>query len=420
MNQRMRYYIYCGVAAIALLFPSGAYAAGWTFTSVKTSFNGLPGAKGNGIDDDKAAIDRAIAAGTTIYFPPGVYLYGGPMTLPANKSYRLYGDGPRVSTIRFSGSGAGISALYMGQKTLNVDGLTLEASSQNCGTAIHAAFSESGGNTKFRTATIHNVQITGYPRFEFPLFDSPNYWTNGIDLSKAQNSVIDKVEISGTHLTQPPWGTLAGIVWKSSSDYATTGLQVSNLQVKYVQTGLQTSGWVEGVYLTGFEIVFGGREGVPMVDLAVNAPGGVQKPTFHLVNGHVQGEGGGVRLTNLTGVKISKVLFLHNTLNAVPGSMVEFNNCTDAVVSQCTFHGRGNGFANENGILLNNADFVRIAENNFTAISPLQGSGIVVQANSEAVRITNNLFGNFIGDDVNRAYDDQAPGTYYRGNNREP
>ncbi len=68
---------------------------------------------------------------------------------------------------------------------------------------------------------------------------------------------------------------------------------------------------------------------------------------------------------------------------------------------------------------MDNADFVRIAENNFSAISPIQGSGIVVMENSEAVRITNNLFGNFLNvGDVNRAYDDKGPDTYYRGNNR--
>ncbi len=75
MNQRTRSYIYCGVAAIALLLPCGAHAAAWLFTSVRSSFSGLPGATGNGITDDTAAINRAIAAGTTIYFPPGVYRY---------------------------------------------------------------------------------------------------------------------------------------------------------------------------------------------------------------------------------------------------------------------------------------------------------------------------------------------------------
>ncbi len=144
----------------------------------------------------------------------------------------------------------------MGQKTLNVDGLGLEATTQNCGTPIHAAFSESGGNTKFRTATIHNVQIIGYPRFTDPTYDFSGWWSNGITLFKAQNSVIDKVEISGTYYSTPPWGTLSGIIWTSSTDYATTGLQVSNLEVKFVHTALQTSGWVEGVYLTGFEGCF--------------------------------------------------------------------------------------------------------------------------------------------------------------------
>jgi hypothetical protein len=341
------------------------------------------------------------------------------MTLPANKSFRLYGDGPGVSTILFetTQANAGINGPSMGQNTLNVEGLTLAAKSANCGTAIYAAFSELGGSTKFRTATIHNVQIV-----REPILDG-GYWTKGIDLYQAQNAVIDKIEISGAYISSPPWGTLVGIAWRSSDTYKTTGLQATNLEVKFVQTALQTSGWVDGVYLTGFELVFCSRQGVPVVDLAVTAPGGIQKSTFQLVNGHIQGLGDGIRLTNLTGVKISKVLFLHNAAPISGCSMVEFNNTTDAVVSECSFLGAyfGGGLANENGIILNNAHSVRIAENSFSDFNAATGSCIMVQSNSDAVRVTNNLFSDFslgVGG-VPRPYDNQAGGnTYFRGNNR--
>ncbi len=93
---------------------------------------------------DTAAIQAAVNAGSSIYFPPGTYIYQGALTLPANKSYRLYGDGPGVSTILFTGPGAGINGPTMGTNTLNVEGLTLMASSMNCGTAISASFGEFG------------------------------------------------------------------------------------------------------------------------------------------------------------------------------------------------------------------------------------------------------------------------------------
>jgi polygalacturonase len=414
MNFKMRSCIVI-VAALALLVPCTARAV-WTFASVRSY-----GATGNGTTDDTAAINQAIAAGGAVYFPPGNYKYVGSMTLPANTSYRIYGDGPGVSTILFTGNpNTGIYGPSMGTNTLNVDGLTLKANSYNCGTGIYASFSESAA--KFRTAEIQNVQIIGSTRDGGHGF----YWTNGIYLSKAQNSVIDNVEISGNaqdlDLQGPPSQT--GIVWTSSSSYATRGLHLSNLEIKYFNTALQTSGWVEGLYMNRFELAFCGRTdmpNLPVVDLTVNAPGGAQKPTFHLVNGHVQGLSAGVRFTNLTGVKMSKVMFAHNAA-AGAGSIVGVNNCTDVVISQCSFEGNGdNGFLSpENGILLDNANSVRIAGNDFdrmnmsakTGQSGGTGSCIVVQPNCSTVRIVNNLFG-----PVLQKYDDSGMIAYKWGNN---
>src|SRR5437016_5858671 len=54
--------------------------------------------------DDTAAINAAIWSGQSIYFPPGTYNYSGSIYVPANTSYRFYGDGPGVSTIVFTGN----------------------------------------------------------------------------------------------------------------------------------------------------------------------------------------------------------------------------------------------------------------------------------------------------------------------------
>lgn len=100
-------------------------------------YNAIPN---DGIDDT-AAINLAVAAGTSIYFPPGSYNYNGRLTLPATKSYRVYGDGHGVSTILFSGTNPGIYySASVSTASLNVEGLTLEAISTTPGTAISATF----------------------------------------------------------------------------------------------------------------------------------------------------------------------------------------------------------------------------------------------------------------------------------------
>ncbi len=154
----------------------------------------------------------------------------------------------------------------MGIASLNVDGLTLKANSNACGTAINASFSGAG---KFRTAAIRNVQIIGSHRDGV----SGTWWTNGISLYNASNTVIDKVHISGNkNVTQQ------GITWAAAAapppSEAATGLEMSNLEVKWCNSALLTSGHVEGIYVTGFEFISCGRSGLPAVYLYASQGGG--------------------------------------------------------------------------------------------------------------------------------------------------
>ena len=393
---------------------------------------------------DTAAIQAAVNAGRSIYFPPGIYIFQGLLTLQASSSYRLYGDGPGVSTIIFTGSNAGISGQSMGPNSLNVEGLTLEAGCTGaggapvpCGTAISARFEEIGSNTKFRSATIHNVQIIGSARSE-GVGETGTYWTHGIYLYQAQNAVIDNLEISGNIRPSPEEGmeddaTLTGIVWESSSNIATTGLHISDLEVKFLNTALRTNGWVEGLYMNRFEIVQCGQHGMPAVDLNSTGPAG-RKPTFHLTNGHVDLIQNGIQLSNLSGIKITKVLFLHNGGAEVDGTMVILNNCFDATISQCSFIG---GIADrrwdwdvallhETGILLNDADSVQIVGNYFTHMGvnekTLSAIAIAVQPTSSVVRIVNNLFevNGYGYDGVRTCFDDPGAVAYHRDNNCPP
>lgn len=161
------------------------------------------GATPDGSTDDTAAINRALAAGSSIYFPPGSYNYSGRITLPAGKAYRLYGDGPGVSTILFTGPEAGIYAPTVNDNTLQIDGLTLTALTPAAGTAISASFNR-GDFAKSRTACIHNVEIRGSNRSG----STGGCWTKGIYLYKAPNAVIDQVVVEGNEGL-----TLTGIEW---------------------------------------------------------------------------------------------------------------------------------------------------------------------------------------------------------------
>jgi Pectate lyase superfamily protein len=390
---------------------------------------------------DTAAINAAVAAvgaGGSVYFPPGRYDYQGSLSLPPGKSYRLYGDGPGVSTIAFTGPNAGI--LYVtsvGEKTFTVEGLSILANTRKCGTAIQAYFNDTNATKKFRTATIRNVQIYGSSRT-----GGGGYWTGGIRLYQAQNSVLANVEMAGENREpgtdcdeseQPgPSASDYGVIWDSATNYRTSGLQMSNIQITLFDTALRTNGLVENVFVTGFEFPLCGTNGNPAVDLNSSDSTNLGS-TFHLVNGHVSGLQQVLRMTNLRGVKLSKLSIAHangrsrgpdkdgtphpETECGSSGNDVALNNVADAVISQCTFIGAGGAISDEIGIRLENSHYVQIAGNSFTAITPSntangQNACINVQS-GDVIRVINNIFG-----DVSHPYYNVVPGnTYCRGNN---
>jgi hypothetical protein len=368
----------------------------------------MPGAVGDGITDDTAAINRTIAAGTIVYFPPGTYKYVGAMTLSANKSYRIYGDGPGVSTILFfGGPNAGITVSHTQMATLNVEGLTLMANSQctSCGTAINAVFGPVAPNPKFHTATIHNVQIIGSARDG----TSGGYWTSGIHLYRGQNSVMDKIEISGNkNVTQ------SGIFLDAAtSGENATGFQLSDIAVKWCNVGLATNGWVEGLYMTGFNFYSCGRAGLPSISLNGTTVAGTTAGAFQLVNGLVDSYGGGVTMSNHIYGKVSNVTFKHNDPEVSHCTMLSVDNVKPMVVSDCSFYGTSTDGPYENGVFLNNTTGAQVTGNNFANMQSLNaGSGIVVYYGTSMARITDNLFSSTVRSRI----DNRVPDTYYCGN----
>ncbi|MEY2490247.1 MAG: hypothetical protein QOC70_2189 [Verrucomicrobiota bacterium] len=341
-----------------------------------------------------------------------------PVTVPP-KSYRFYGDGPGVSIILFETDGshpsAGINAPNIKRENLNVEGLTLKAGMPNCGTAIDAKFGPHSSptppaNPKFHTATVHNVQIMGSATSA----DSPGYWTSGIHLYRAQNSVIDKVEISGRRDY-----TQTGIVLDNDTSDGvvenTTGFQVSNIAVKWCNVGLKMAGWVEGLYMTGFEFFSCGRGSDDNPSISLKGSGGTPG-AFQLVNGLVDTVGGGLHMSNFIFAKVSNVTFKHNGSEVANSTLLSVDNVNPVVISECSFYGmdpHGLYGPFENGIFVKNATAVQVTGNYFTNMqSENAGSGIVVYTGNSVVRVTDNVFTTSVGSRIANYVGD----TYFCGN----
>jgi hypothetical protein len=383
-------YICCAVA-IAVIYPSSAQAAPWSLTSVKTSFASLPGAVGNGTTDDTAAINRAILyGGNSIYFPPGKYRYIGSMVFPTNTAYRVYGDGPGISTIIFEGNFGtyGIDAHSRGNNTFQVDGLTIKAQTNfgNCGTAIYAGFDMGADpDQKNRSATIRNVEIVGAERQTNPT----GYFNTAIDLFQAPNAIIEDIQIRGKFGTTEPIANI-GIKWSSSAAASmrpATQLFLRNAYIAYYRTGVQTSGWVEGFYMSGFELVFCGSSTSAAVVLTGANPNAV--PVAHIQDGHINQISNGINISNFLHVKISHVNFFNMINN---GTHLKLTNCSEAILTDNDFGDYDPGASN--GIYLVNNQGARICGNNFGL--PAGGSCVFVDATSTQTKILDNNFNGFV------------------------
>ncbi|HEU4647546.1 MAG TPA: glycosyl hydrolase family 28-related protein [Gemmatimonadales bacterium] len=123
------------------------------------------GAQGDGRTDDAPAIRRALAdserAAGVVYFPPGDYLIGAPLTLPAGRAWHLAGAGRGLTRLRLGGPAKTGEMLRCAHTHLRtefgcvLEDLTLEAA-QLPGSALTLA-----GQTLFSMRRVAIRGVTG-------------------------------------------------------------------------------------------------------------------------------------------------------------------------------------------------------------------------------------------------------------------
>jgi hypothetical protein len=264
-----------GLGASAMLRTGEAKAGTFTPANVKDS---PYGAAGNGVIDDTAAINNAIAANVAVYLPAGTYLIGaGGLRFIAGRDLRIFGDGPDVTKILVTGS-TGLhfegSIGDFGVDQLIVHDLGFVASGVR-NSAIEAFWSGSQtvAAATLSTALISNVEIS--------YNDSVSRFTTGITLSRAPNSRIrdcilsqGPAQVAGTkgiYLTSPagipaPDTQIAGCqligqdvaIW---IDNLVEGIRIINTSLLGVNTGVYSDGSTskqgkDWIYVQGCHINF--------------------------------------------------------------------------------------------------------------------------------------------------------------------
>ncbi|GGH37354.1 glycosyl hydrolase family 28-related protein [Paenibacillus segetis] len=91
------------------------------------------GAKGNGVSDDTAAIQKALnqvaQSGETLYFPKGVYMVNPTKTLIVSSNTTITGDGAS-SIIRAANTGFGWEMVRVSGKNISISGVSLDGNNR--------------------------------------------------------------------------------------------------------------------------------------------------------------------------------------------------------------------------------------------------------------------------------------------------
>jgi hypothetical protein len=360
----------------------------------------------------------------SIYFPPGTYIFDGPMTLQANTSYRLYGDGPGVSTIIFTGSNPGITGTDINDKTLQIEGLTLQAGSDGCSSAnvsaLYAEFNKACdpgcGPILAKTATIRNVEIRGGPlrNTSTPTY----YWANGITLKRAQNSVVEDVQVHGyfNQSTDGPSPNI-GINYLSTNTFATTLAFLHNIYVKYYQTGISAQGYVESFRLSEFELFWCGHQNPTRASIEMNVyngSSGYRGGVYHISDGHINQISSAIHMYTMNDVNISHVDFSNQEFI---GTNIELHDCSQVTLANNDFHDQGYSQTMSNGIYVfatsaGSSSGIIMSGNSFRTMAQSPwGACIVLDSGCRSVKILDTLF------DTSAAahkYANSAPDTYIR------
>lgn len=157
------------------------------------------GAKGNGIDDDSAAISNAVNTGLPVYFPVGTYSISRPIT-PVTEGQMFFGAGWR-SLIVYKGPSAfdcdGVGKIYIENMAINEDD-------------PHRAADYAIANMRGQYSAVHRVRIQAYNGIEHGansgivsdceircVADGIKIY-NGDNTSTIENCIIASYDFTGT------------------------------------------------------------------------------------------------------------------------------------------------------------------------------------------------------------------------------
>lgn len=321
------------------------------------------GAVGDGVADDTAAIQAAISTAAAVYVPVGTYKLTTTL-FASNKNISIYGDGPGLSILAFTGGTNGISwSSTSASHQFGLEGLQLRADATMSGVAVSASFTPTLGPV-YTGASIEAVLVT---------YSGVNSWANGFYFSNARNIAVSESTFNGKYGTSGYGFKCDG----NSLDARFIACQVNDCGIAF-----DSDGTSEGTLIANC--------------LAINVDVGVQKvhsgvePLINIANCHFNTRTKAVQLADVQQSTITGNLFYAYTGGSMPGWVgLELSGASSGYVdiSNNTFHGVSYT-GSRVGVSITDAFVNNVAENIFYGLD----TGISLGASSVSNQVRNNIF----------------------------
>ena len=329
-----------------------------------------------------ANFQAALNAHTSVYVPAGRYTIGSTLTV-SNKSMHLFGEGERISTLRFTGGTHGLSWSSNVASLIKVENLDFLAEAVMNGSPVRAVYT-AGSAPQYGGAFMENVLAHD--------LSSPNKWTDGYHFTSCQVTINDCVFLgrSSTGLT--------GSGFKFSGFCVDS--VVSACQVNEASTAYDISGTCEGMSITNCTGIF--------CNIGVLWNTTSPEPLLCVIGCHFNTITDGIRLTNSGACFISNCLLFANTESAAAPGYTAVNLFggvnRDIIIADNIFSGViYAGY--KKGVRLENAERVTIENNIFKNMD----LAIEIQASASNCQAV----GNYFEDDVITRVSNSGPNNYH-------
>ena len=332
------------------------------------------GATGDGSTNDATAFTNALATEKAIYVPSGTYVIGSTLTI-SDKNVTMFGDGERLSILKFTGGTDGLNWTSSDDThSLVLEKLQFQTSVTMTGSPVDANFGVTTGTIR-PGVSLENVVAS---------FTGSGKWTKGFRFNNCRNSNIIECIFNGVYAT-------------STYGFKFTG---QCLDTKAERCQANDIGGSSGQAF----LIDGTCEGIQIISaLAINTKIGVDhatpalEPYLSVIGCHFNTRQFGVRMSKGMQSIISNNLFYADTENAgacedytavsiLANSGSDHNNISDNI-----FHAartNSGSAVTEKGVLISHGDSNIVANNVFKTFD----TGIEILAAATETQLSDNRY----------------------------